>query len=98
MATFTIKRGDTAPAIRYSLLPETVDLAGASVVFVLAGDRLPATVVSTAPPVVEYSWQPEDTASPGLRRAEFEITYQDGRIETFPNGEYLLVHVVADLG
>lgn len=99
MATFTIKRGDTAPALRYALLPETVDLTGASVVFVMDGlGRLPARVIEARPAVVQYDWQPGDTDRPGLHRAEFEATYSDGRIETFPNGGYLLVQIAKDLG
>lgn len=99
MATFTIKRGDTAPALRYALLPETVDLTGASVVFVMDGlGRLPARVIEARPAVVQYDWQPGDTDRPGLHRAEFEATYSDGRIETFPNGGYLLVQIAEDLG
>jgi len=99
MATFTIKRGDTAPALRFALLPETVDLTGSSVVFIMEGlDRLPAQIISTLPPVVQYDWQPGDTESAGLRRAEFEVAYPDGRIETFPNSGYLLVQISEDLG
>lgn len=99
MATFTIKRGDTAPALRYALLPETVDLSGASVAFVMDGlGRLPARVISAAPPVVQYDWQPGDTDRTGLHRAEFEVTYSDGRIETYPNAGYLLVQISEDLG
>lgn len=99
MATFTLKRGDTAPALRYALLPEIVDLTGASVVFIMDGlGRAPASVVSAAPPVVQYDWQPGDTDRAGVRRAEFEVTYPDGGIETWPNAGYLLVNIVEDLG
>lgn len=99
MATFTIKRGDTAPALRYALLPETVDLSGASVAFVMDGlGRAPALVIEVSPPVVQYDWQPGDTVRAGLRWAEFEVTYSDGRIETYPNAGYLLVQISEDLG
>ena len=103
MATFTIKRGDTIP-LRYALLPASVNLAGASVVFNMRGvlDRAPARIVTASPPVVEYIWQPGDTARPGLRPAEFEVTYPDGIVETFPTDTApegrLLVHIVGDLG
>ncbi|HHW34406.1 MAG TPA: hypothetical protein GXX24_09765 [Paracoccus solventivorans] len=99
MATFTIKRGDTAPALRYALLPETVDLSGASVAFVMDGlGRLPARVIEARPAVVQYDWQPGDTDRTGLHRAEFEVTYSDGAIETWPNAGYLLVQISEDLG
>lgn len=99
MATFTIKRGDTAPALRYALLPESVDLSGASVVFIMDGlGRAPALVVEARPAVVQYDWQPGDTDRTGLHRAEFEVTYSDGSIETYPNAGYLLVQIAEDLG
>ena len=99
MATFSIKRGDTSPALRYALLPETVDLSGASVVFVMDGlGRAPASVISAAPPVVQYDWEPGDTDRTGLHRAEFEVAHPDGTIETFPNAGYLLVQIGEDLG
>lgn len=99
MATFYIKRGDTAPALRFALLPDTVDLTGASVVFVMDGlGRAPALVTEVSPPVVQYDWQPGDTDRPGLHRAEFEVTYSDGSIETYPNAGYLLVQIGENLG
>lgn len=104
MATFTIKRGDTAPALRYALTPATIDLTGATVVFNLRGvlTRAPAAIVTALPPVVEYVWQAGDTDQLGLRPAEFEVTYAGGAVETFPTGDSaedrLLVNVVGDLG
>ena len=99
MATFTIKRGDTSPALRYAL-PDGVDLSGASVVFNVRGllTRAPAEIVTTEPPVVQYGWLAGDTDQVGLRPAEFEVTYADGRVETFPTGERLAVHITNDLG
>ena len=104
MATFTIKRGDTAPTLRYALTPATIDLTGATVVFNLRGvlDRAPAVVVTASPPVVEYAWQPGDTGLTGLKPAEFEVTYPGGAIETFPTETRpegrLLVNIIGDLG
>lgn len=104
MATFYIKRGDTGPALRYDLLPSTVDLTGASVVFNMRGavDRAPVRIVTASPPVVEYEWQAGDTATTGLRPAEFEVTYPGGLVETFPTGDSienaLNVYVIGDLG
>lgn len=103
MNLFTIKRGDTSPALRYALLPEALDLTGAVVVFNIRGadpilDRAKALIVTTSPPVVEYQWQPGDTDITGLHRAEFEVTWPDETVETFPNGGYLLINIVQDLG
>ena len=100
MATFTLKRGDTAPALRYALIPDTLDLTGGTVVFNVRRllDRRPATIVTASPPVVEYQWQTGDLDSAGLFLAEFEVTYPDGRVETFPPDNSLSVHVMSDLG
>jgi hypothetical protein len=101
---FTIKRGDTAPAIRYLLDPATVVLTGATVRFkmrarlrALALDGLAAVVTATGTPTVEYIWQPGDTAAAGLYEAEFQVTYSDGKIETFPNDGFIQVRVNQDV-
>ena len=103
MATFTIKRGDTAPALRYALLPETVDLTGASVVFNMRGRiaRASAAIITASPPVVEYAWAAGDTDVSGTRPAEFEVTFPGGGVETYRNcddGGDLVVNIIADLG
>lgn len=100
MQVFTIKRNDTAPALRYALLPDTVDLTGAAVVFNMRGGpvRAAATVVTVNPPVVEYPWQASDTQKEGVYLAEFEVTYADGAVETFPTTNDLIVKIVPDLG
>ena len=99
MATFTIHRGDTRPALRYRF-PAGVDLTGATVRFTVDGivSRAPAQIVQAAPLAeAEYLWQPANTDQTGLRRAEFEVTYPGGGIETFTHtegGTRLAVHVL----
>lgn len=97
MNTTKMKRGDTRPALRYSL-PDGVDLTGASVTFSMAArpggtpvvaDR-PALIVDTAPPVVGYDWQPGDTDVAGLHLGEFKVMWADG-FETFPKSDYLRI-------
>ena len=104
MATFMMTRGDSSPAMRYAL-PDGVNLEGATVVFnmppVLV--RAPAQVARVSPPTVQYDWQPGDTAGAGLYRAEFEVTFAGGRVETFPPAgsawsDRLAVHIADDLG
>jgi hypothetical protein len=36
---------------------------------------------------VEYEWQPGDTDVAGNFLGEFDVTYTNGKTETFPNGE-----------
>lgn len=47
---------------------------------------------------VSYQWAPNDLDIPGGYYAEWQVTYADGHIETFPNDRYVTVAVVEDLG
>lgn len=101
--TFTIKRGDTSPELVYTLSP-AVSLAGASVVFNAVqryGDgkieRAPASIIDSEG-VIGMAFTSEQTAIAGIYRAEFEVTFSDGSIETYPNADYLLLNIVPDLG
>ena len=105
--TFTIKRNDTSPAIRWELEDPDTNLVGASVVFnmkntvtgALVIDRGTAEVVEGADrPTLGYNWAEGDTAVAGLYEAEFEITFADESVETTPNSENIVVKVVVDLG
>lgn len=110
MATFSIKEGDTSPSISYTLSPETVILTGATVVFNMV-DRAGVAKISrgscsitdngdgtaTGTPTVQYNWTADDTDTAGLYRAEFEVTYSDSTVETFPNSDFIAVNVTKDL-
>lgn len=104
---FYIKTGDTAPALEYELHPRTVDLTGASVVFNLK-DREGNVVVSrgtgqvltaTTRPKVGYPWQAGDTAGAGAGRfyGEFEVTFADGSVGTFPGDDFIDVRITDDI-
>lgn len=104
MSEFYIKRGDTSPALLYTLAPDTLDLTGATVRFHMAtaaGTLLvdePAVIVTaTVTPTVRYDWQAGDTATAGPMRAEFEVTYSGGAVETIPNDSFITVLISADL-
>jgi len=96
---FEIKRGDTSPALQVALLPVSVVLTGATVVFSMRArgtstaliDRQPATIVTaTGTPAVAYEWQAGDTdQTPGVYEGEFDVTYADATSETFPAGGYI---------
>lgn len=105
--TFNIKQNDTGPAMLATLQDASgaaVNLTGASVRFhmrsVSGGNPAvdaAATVVTAASGIVRYNWAPEDTDSVGTYQAEFEVTYADGSIETFPNDGYIAVQIVDDI-
>ena len=100
MATFKLKEGDTSPALSYQLIPADVQLAGATVVFLMKDargtvkvNRESATITdagdgtATGTPTVQYDWATADTDTAGFYYGEFEVTYSDASIETFPNGD-----------
>ncbi len=61
-------------------------------------DRQGATVVTAQDtPQVRYDWEAADTATAGFFEAEFEVTYADGSIETFPNYGYIGVAISQDI-
>lgn len=102
--TFYIKRGDTAPAIRFALEPASIVLTGAAVRFQMRArggatviDAAATVVTATGTPTVEYAWQAGNTAAAGLYEAEFRVTYPGGAVETFPNEGFILVRVNEDV-
>lgn len=104
MLKFTIKRGDTSPALRFALLPENVSLAGATVRFQMRSRGgatvidLPAEILTVfEPAVVAHLWAPGETDTPGRYEAEFRVTYLDGTVETFPNLGFIEVFVTEDV-
>lgn len=103
---FKIKQNDTSPAIKATLKNyqnNPINLIGATVRFHMkhengreAVDSL-ATVVDDENGIVEYSWQAGDTKYEGIHFAEFEVTYEDESIETFPNDSFIKVKITREL-
>ena len=106
---FKIKRGDTSPSIKLKLTPG-INLAGATVVFNVDGQSVTDINISRAAATFDnsdyptsstliYEWVALDTAVAGLAaKAEFEVTYSDGTIESFPREGFINVRVTNDLG
>lgn len=105
---FFLKKGDTEPAFERTL--EDVDgtevnLSGASVVFLMRKRGETATVVDAAADIdadpssglVSYAWAAGDTDTPGDYDAEFEVTFDGGGVQTFPNAGYLHIRILGDL-
>ena len=105
--TFYIKQNDTSPSILATLQDaegSAVDLTGAGVRFHMRSMTLNQTVVDAAAVIVtdlsgevRYNWDAADTASVGSYQAEFEVTYADGSIETFPNDSFIRVDITDDI-
>lgn len=99
---FVIKQDNTSPSIQAVLRAadkSVVDLNGASVRFIMthesgspAIDR-PATILDVENAIVQYLWQEGDTTKPGVFFAEFEVTYRDLTVESFPNNGSIIIKV-----
>lgn len=103
---FTIKQNDTSPAIGAALkdangLP--VNLIGASISFHMKHENgrvvvdSPAIVVDDVNGVVKYEWKTGDTGIAGVHYGEFEVTYEDETIETFPNKDYVKIRITKEI-
>ena len=79
----------TATAVRFHL--KTQNGNGATPI------NQAAAVVNASAGQVSYSWASGDTDVAGAYNAEFEVTWADGRLSTFPNLGYIAVVVTKDL-
>jgi hypothetical protein len=105
--TFYIKRNDTSPSMLATLQDadgDAVNITAASVRFHLRpiGSQTvtvdeAATIVTALDGLVRYDWQAADTDTIGSYQAEFEVTYEDGTVETFPNDGYIRVEIISDI-
>ena len=109
LTDFYLKRGDTREPLQVICQDangNAIDLTGASAKFnmkngsgsLVVNDSTHCTIVTAASGIVKYQWQTADTATAGDYTAEFQLTFGDGRILTFPNTTNLNVHIIADLG
>lgn len=109
MATY-FKQNDTAPAYVVQLRDTTgggdvaVDLTlASSVKFLMRSSggsvkvNQPATFYDRAAGTLVYAWGASDLDTVGEYEVEFEVTWTDGTIETFPNDSYNTIVVVDDI-
>lgn len=103
---FSIKQNDTSPSLQATLKDAALDpinLTGATVRLHMKSvdgtikiDQ-PMTVVTPLQGLIQYNWQAGDTNTVGTYYVEFEVTYADASIETFPNNGSKVVSVVREL-
>ena len=101
---FTIKQYNTVPSLEATLvdyLGQPVNLTDATVAFAMRSKDNPNLVVSGAATIVDalagrvvYQWGVSNTNTAGSYFAEFIVTYPNGGKESFPNSDYIQVHVV----
>lgn len=107
MATHEIKRNDTRPYWPVTLTYEdgTIpDLSGATIRFLALDSSgtlaIDASAFVTNGPGGECEWRPtaDETAAADIYRAEWEVTFIDGTIQTFPTRGYDRLKIIGDLG
>ena len=111
IATYTVKRGDTAPVVADTLLDSSgnaVNLTGSTVKFHMSTWDLQTVVINgnaTGPNggspdntgQVQYQWQSADTTTAGVYRGEWQVTFAGGGVETWPDAGYAVVSIPSDL-
>lgn len=96
-ADFSIKKGDTRPALAATLKDNDVaiDLTNATSVLLLAKRTTSqagtpdisgtCTFVNRPAGQISYTWAAGNTSIVGIYNLEFQITWNDGGVETVPN-------------
>ena len=106
--TFYIKQNDTASFLTRDLkdaFGAPVNVTGASVVFSMrvkpAGaikvDGVDAVIVTAGTGRVRYEWIAANTNTADEYEGEFQVTYANGKIQTFPNDGYIPVVITDDI-
>jgi hypothetical protein len=107
--TFYIKQNDTASFITRDLkdaFGAPVNVTGAAVKFSMrvkpAGtikvDDEDAVIVTAGTGRVRYEWTAANTNTADEYEAEFQVTYANGKIQTFPNDGHIPVVITDDIG
>jgi hypothetical protein len=103
---FIIKQNDTSPAIQATLKDangSAIDLTGADVVMHMKSVNgvlkvsEEMTIVDADTGVVKYDWVTGDTDTVGTYYVEFQVTYADLTIETFPNDDKAVILIKPEL-
>lgn len=106
MATFTVKQGDTLPALTATLVSANgskANLSNATILFRMSDlyttnlIEASAEILDPANGKVAYYWADGETAEAGRFYAEFVVTYASGKQETFPNTDPINVTIIRDL-
>lgn len=97
------KRHDTAQPFGWEPAysdGSAINLDGATVKFIMAQNGV--VKINATAEIVDgqffYAPTDEDVDTAGLFMAEWEVTYEDGTIETFPSDGEIPVSIRADLG
>ena len=97
----TIKQGDTRNAIHATILKDevAVNLTGSSVTIHISGIDIQGlcSYLDAVNGEIFYPLEKSVTDVSGLYTYEFVVKYPDGREETFPNDDYLRMHIMKEV-
>lgn len=104
---FYIKQNDTAPYLLVTLKDgdgNLIDLTAATAVFKMRAVGQTSVKTDASAIIhnadggqVRYEWVAADTDTIGSFEAEFQITFVDGKIETFPNSDFIRITITDDI-
>ena len=105
---FSIKQNDTAPslvAILRDIRKRPRILTGATVVFhmrlqsdlTVKVNGSSVTITDASLGLVTYVWSASDTDTVGVYQGEFQVTYADSTVESFPNNDYIIITILDDI-
>ena len=103
-----MKHNDTSPAIQIDAKDAAgvaKNITGATIKFHMrakgasvAKVDAAGSIVAGASGVMKYQWITGDTDTTGTFEGEFEVTYTDSTIETFPNGSrYIRIKIAEEI-
>lgn len=91
----------TGATIKFNMAMDTGQLICNQKAATIFTGTLPAELggatVTAAQGWMKYAWVAADTAIPGVARAEFQVTFNDGSIETVPNLGYETVTITPEI-
>lgn len=106
---WTVRKGDTATPIAQTLEDAdgaAINLQGATVQFRMWNERTGAQKVSASATnlqvgdgsdgskgKVSYAWVSGDVDTAAVYLAEWKVTFPSGKVQSFPNGEFLVIAV-----
>ena len=95
-----LKQYDTGYGLENTLTNENgaVDLTDATVLFYMGEHEIHTQITDASNGQVMVVFDRAHTEKPGKKRAEFKVTYQDGRVETFPSREYIDILIQKSVG
>lgn len=87
-----LKQGDTGIGLRITL-ENNGDLTGADVLFFMGEHTIYPSIEDAVNGVILVTFDQAHTEHYGWYQAHCRVTYQDGRVEHFPNDGYININV-----